>query len=474
MAEHEKFFDNIGTVFDVQTAAFRFAVVSKALGYNEEDIPVIPVMYRNKLLKAGMTSQIERIVFLFAAGVITDEELHELFLIVKGKDISGQLKDAEDFLKADNNRTERERMPSEIFRKVLKCAAVSVKYTNDYERVSFDDARNIVALDYAKIVDGFVKVSDKELFRLLAESGEHFGYPKEAPKPDSNIENMFGHEDVQNGVVESENYPYMLNPKRLKYYGEVFGKPYGADFIKYAFAHDIRPDEHYLEKFSDYRRDIKCKFTIDSHERKRYICGDKINQFDYFLNVESERLNVDRRETITLNDAVVRSDDEMMRLALAEFCGKFPTQNETVLEVLHDRKKALYVVKDNDFIPLDPETFRSRLFDFDDVWGKIISYTTKTPLRVVNGVLEIPVDLIRSFDEKDRPYVENIITEQYSSQISHSRGNRVISKLSELEEDAAEKSGEAQKRREQQEKLKEERRKQFEAEKAKRASSTEG
>ena len=96
------------------------------------------------------------------------------------------------------------------------------------------------------------------------------------------------------------------------------------------------------------------------------------------------------------------------------------------------------------------------------------------PLKLINCKLEIPIEFINQFDADIREYAANLIAEQYSRQRGHSMGNKVISKLSELEEDAAEKSGEAQKRREQQEKLKEERRKQFEAEKAKRASSTEG
>ncbi|MCR5167107.1 MAG: hypothetical protein K6C13_07820 [Oscillospiraceae bacterium] len=475
MTEHGDFFKNMNSNYDVNTAVYRFSVVAHAMGMeDDEDIPIVPEKYRSNIMKAGMTAQIERLLFLFAAGVITDDELYELYCISKGKDISDLLIGAEKFIKENNERTEKERMLPEVFRKVLMCAAVSATYSDDGECLSFDDARNIVQLKCADIVNGYVKIGDIELFKLLADCGESFGNPGEEIYVEQNLENIFGNDIVKNGNTNSNDYPFMMNPKRLVYYSRVFRKPYGTGFIRYAYENGIKADEQFVSRFEKYRRDIKCKFTIDSHERKRHICGDTVNQFDYFLNVEGDRMSIDRRETITVEDDTERSDKELMRLALDKFCGNQAVQNNTVLEVLHDRKKSLFIVKDHDYIPLAPEKFRSRLFDFEEVWGKIISYTAEHPLKIVNGALEIPVEFLDMFDENIREYAGNLIAEQYSRQLGHRGKNKVITKLSTLEANAAENSGAAQQRREQQEKLKQERIKKFNEDRANRDDSSEG
>ena len=178
MAEHGDFFKSMNNKYDVNTALYRFSVVAHAIGMeDDEDIPVVSEKCRVNISKVRMTAQIERIIFLFAAGVITDEELYNLFLVTKAKDITDLLINAEKFLKEDNERTEKERMLPEVFRKVLMCAAQSAAYTSDDERLTLDDARIIVALKCADIVNGYVKVKDIGLFKLLAECGESFGNP---------------------------------------------------------------------------------------------------------------------------------------------------------------------------------------------------------------------------------------------------------------------------------------------------------
>ena len=473
MADFSEIYNKMGVDYDINTMTYRFGVIMIALGINiTDDIPVLSPETRIEFLTYKMTPQTERLLLLFAARVITESELINLNNITK--DISGVLKNAEDFIKADNNRTEKERMLPEVFRKALICAAVSYKYADDDELLSFDDARKLISLECAVIEEGYVKISHKKLFRLLAENGEPFTYINELDHAENNIDNIFGNDEVDKGNTSSDDYPFMMNPKRLIYYCEVFRKPYGTDFIKYAYENGIKADDQFVSRFEKYRRDIKCKFTIDSHERKRHICGDTVNQFDYFLNVESDRMSIDRRETITVDDDTERSDKELMRIALDRFCGKQPVQNNTVLEVLHDRKKFLFIVKDHDYIPLDSEKFRSRLFDFEDVWGKIISYTAEHPLRIVNGALEIPVEFLDIFDADIREYAANLIAEQYSRHFGHKGKNKVITKLSTLEANAAESSGAAQQRREQQEKLKQERIKKFNEDRANRGDSSEG
>ena len=473
MADYGELYKKMGEDYDVNTAAYRFAVILKTLNYSlPEDIPVLTSDTASELLTQDMSGQIEKLLFLFGADVITEEDVNRLFGI--SQDISGVLNEAESFLKMDNKRTEKERMLREVFRTALVCAAVSAQYTSEDERLSFDDARKIIGLKSVEIVNGYVKVRNKNLLELLIKCGESFGHAGTNVEADNNIENLLGDEDVRNGNTGSACYPIMMTPKHLKYYDDVFNRAYGADFIEYAVEHDIKPDEQYISRFEQYRSDIKCKFTISSYERKRRICGDKINQFDYFLNVENEKLNVDRRDTVTVDQETEKSEEELLRIALDKYCGKIPVQNDTVLEVLHNQKIMLFVIKDHDYVPLESESFRSRLFDLEEMWGKIIAYTGEHPLKLINGKLEIPIEFINQFDVDIREYAANLIAEQYSRQRGHSMGNKVISKLSELEEDAAEKSGRKQRMREQRERLKQERRKSYEPDNSDSENNTEG
>lgn len=103
MADFSEIYNKMGVDYDINTMTYRFGVIMKALGINiTDDIPVLSPETRIEFLTYKMTPQTERLLLLFAARVITESELINLNNITK--DISGVLKNAEDFIKADNNR----------------------------------------------------------------------------------------------------------------------------------------------------------------------------------------------------------------------------------------------------------------------------------------------------------------------------------------------------------------------------------
>ena len=130
MADYGELYKKIGEDYDVNTAAYRFANYPLP-----EDIPVLTSDTASELLTQDMSGQIEKLLFLFGADVITEEDVNRLFGI--SQDISGVLNEAESFLKMDNKRTEKERMLREVFRTALVSAAVSAQYTSEDERLSF-------------------------------------------------------------------------------------------------------------------------------------------------------------------------------------------------------------------------------------------------------------------------------------------------------------------------------------------------
>ena len=472
MSDFGEIYENLNEKYDVNTAVYRFAVISKSLGVTaEEETEEVPLNIRTEILSSLMTAQKERALFLFAAGAITADDLHTLSHI--SQDICGVLGSAEDFLKEQIKQSEKSRMNREDFINALMCAAISYGYAK--EKLSFEDGRTLAGLKCAKIVKGYVKISDEELFRTLAGYGEPFGnIDIKGQVYEQTPENIFKSESFKNGDISNDEYSFMLDPKRLIYYEKIYYKPFGKDFIGYAHEHNIPADEDILKRYSVYCAEIKCRFIISSYDRKRNICGDKINQFDYFVNVTGSSIATDHSETIMLSSQVEKSDDELILTALNEYCGRVPVQNDTVLEVRHAGKISLFVIRDGEYLKLKNEDFRKRLFDFDEIWGEITAFTADNPMKLTNGSLEIPVEFLRKFAEQDRGYAENLIREQFLRQRERRNGGGVIGKLDELISHAKETDEKNKALKEQQQELIDRKTAEFNAAKAGRGKPTEG
>lgn len=423
--------------YTLATAAYRFAVVSKVCGIG--DIDEVNTLSRTDLLAVKgkpMTETLERLLLLYGAGIIDFTVVEELLKI--NSDISCVLAQAEDFLIEQMQYYEKIRMSEDKIRDIIRCSAKSRLYA-EKNAISFDEAKTIASLDIAKIVNGFVKIPDYELLKLLVLNGEPFGYlsdGRELYVETNNTDNILGNPDVRDGNIESEDYPFMVNPRRIIYYDKVVKLLYGADFLEHCVKYNIDIDDNITSQYERYIRNIKCGFTVNCCHRKRRICGEKVNQFDYFTNIRNEAISFDKSEKIDVKPVSEKTDEELMKMALDEFCTKYPVGEETVLEVHNQGKISLYVIKDSAYIPLDKEEFRKALFEYDVIWGKIQAYATKHSIKAVNGKVEIPMELIREFDDKDKAYAQNIITEQYSRQ-TENKGGRVFTTLSDLMAKAA-------------------------------------
>ncbi|MBQ4485920.1 MAG: hypothetical protein II936_02810 [Oscillospiraceae bacterium] len=459
-------YKNIGTAYNLQTAVYRFSIVSRVCGINDTDeVQILPQNEVNNIECFPMTETLERLLFLYGAGIIDFKTFRKLRDVKH--DISDVLRDAENFLIKQHELYEQERFPTDKLPDVITCAALSKIYAGN-DSLTFDDVRNICSLESIKIVNGCVKVADVEMMKLLLDLGELFQHCNEKmiyPEPETDKTNILGNDDFMNGDINAEGYPFMVHPKRLMYYEKIYRQIYGVEFLKYAVKCGLSFDDELIDRYGRYIRRVKCSFDISCYHRKRRICGDIVNQFDYFTNIHNDKPAADGTQHIELKVSREETDETLVDMAMHEFMLKVPVQNETVLEVHNQGKIRLYVLRDEQFIPIEADSFRTQLFDHDSIWQKIQNYAADHNIRAVNGIVEVPMELIGLFSDEERPYAERLIKEQYARQIDN-KGGKIISKLSDLMAHAATQMGIA----EEKSKLKAKR----EADKSKRDPSVEG
>ena len=432
-------YKNITTDYNVQTAVYRFWVVSKVCGMKDTDeVREMPQNDLNKINFLSMTETLERLLFLYGAGIIDFKTIDRIHKIKD--DVSDVLRDAEDFLIAQQETYERERFPADKLSDVILCSALSKVYAGK-DCMTFDDVRNLCSLDSIKIVNGCIKVADKELMDMLLDLGEFFQNCNDKeifPGPETDISNILENDDFKRGDIYAEGYPFMVYPKRLLYYEKIRKQIYGIEFLKYAVKCGLSFDDDLIDKYGRYIKRVKCSFDISCYHRKRSVCGDTVNQFDYFTNVHEDTAGADGTEHIELSILTEETDEKLVNMALHEFSLKVPIQNDTVLEVRNQSRIKLFVYRNDEFIPIEAENFRKQLFDYDSIWQTIQNYAADHNIRAVNGKVEVPLELMELFDEDNKPYAERMIREQYARQIDN-KGGKIISKLSDLISNAAEK-----------------------------------
>ncbi|MBR1444132.1 MAG: hypothetical protein IJ583_11455 [Firmicutes bacterium] len=422
--------------YTVATAAFRFAVVAKVCGVSlTDEVNTLTGGDYKEVRGRPMTETLERLLLLYGAGIIDFTVVEDLLKIKS--DISPVLAQAEEFIIEQSEYYEQIRMPIDRIKTIILCCAKSRIYA-DKNALSFDEARQICLLENVAIVNGFVKIPDYELLKILLENGELFGYLHDGRELyiEEKNDSILLDPDVQAGNVESGDYPFMINPGRIVYYDKILKLMYSAEFLQYCKKCGHAIDENIMSHYDRFLHNIKCSFTVNCCHRKRKICGDKVNQFDYFTNIKNDSIGYDKSEKIEVKPTEEKSNAELMKMALDEFCTKYPVEENTVLEVRNQGNIDLFVIREEKYIPVESEEFRRPLFDYDAIWGKIQEYATNHSIKVVNGTVEIPVELMQMFDEKDRVYAESIICEQYSRQ-SESKGGKVFTTLLKLMTDAA-------------------------------------
>lgn len=373
----------------------------------------------------------DRIIFLFGAGVISEETLLELAKNNSEK-LCGDIIAAENALTEDKNPEDK--LTFSQVENILLCAANSKKYP-EMQPVTFAEAQYAAGLPNVRLVKGMAKITDRELYRFLVEMGEKFGTVDKFAdriRIEENRENLLECEEVKNGDVDSEYYPFAVNIKNISGYAAVYGKPYGKDFILYSKENGMPADEDFEKNYGEYLRKFKLHFTVKGYIRKRYICGDKINWFDYAAQTGSDSLDPDYIKETDLEPDEIYSDSELVQKAADKFKNSFALPDNCVIEVFHNLEKKLFIMKNSRAEPLDGEQFHKMLFDFNKIWSIIQLCSRSRKIKAVNEKIIIPETLMNEIAPNERKYAERMIKEQYIRMKEQRKNNRLIQTLSEI------------------------------------------
>lgn len=422
----------------IYTMLFRYAVISSVWGM---EIPKDIDLKRFSdeavnILKAESHSELtDRLIFLYGAGVISEETAVSLIKANKA-DFYEDIAEAENAVIAGIDKNAEDTLPYGQIENILLCAANSKKYP-EIQPVSFAEAQIIAGLPHIVLVKGFAKIKDRDFYEFLVKFGEAFGTVTndDTVRIEETTENLLECEDVKNGEINSVYYPFAVNLRKIMRYAAVFDKLYGREFISFAKENSLPVDERFESRYEEYVRKFKLHFTVKSYSRKRYICGDKTNWFDYAVTSEanvSDNIPADYIKEIDIEISEKCSDEELVNKAVEKFRGIVALPENAVIEVFHGTKKYLYILKNSGLTILDNDKFHTLLFNFNKIWSIIQLCSRSRQIKVVDGKITIPKTLMNEIAQNDREYAERIIKEQYSRMLEQRKNNKLIQTLAEI------------------------------------------
>ena len=285
--------DYISDDTDMQTMLFRYSIMVDV--FNAHLPAELKCQYhlsddlKKKILRQPYSEQVDRLILLFGMGVIGENTLKELVLHNKADFLSDVIK-LEDRVRTDEDKNESERLSYETLEQIILLCANSQKF-DEFSPLPFEQAEKLISNSHIFIENGFVKC-DKDMAMLVNESGGQMGYY------DENSDSIFIEKPeyvaaalADNYDVSSETAPIVTDYKALLCYSYVYDLLYGREFIKYACDNHIPYDENYAAAYEKYLKKIKLTFNIKAYTKKRNICGNKVNYFDYAFNtVENNEL----------------------------------------------------------------------------------------------------------------------------------------------------------------------------------------
>lgn len=437
-----KYRDYISDDADMQTMLFRYSIMVDVFNAKLPDElkceRKISDDLKRKILRQQYSEQNDRLILLFGMGIIGEATLKELVLHNK-TDFLSDVINLEDRVRADEDKDEAEKLSYETLEQIILLCANSKKF-DEFSSLSFEQAEKLIANSHIHIENGFVKC-DKDMAMLINEVGGQMGYY------DENSDSIFVEKPeyvaaalADNYDVSSETAPIVIDYKALLCYSYVYDLLYGREFIKYACNNHIPYDENYIDEYEKYLKKVKLTFNIKAYTKKRSICGNRVNYFDYAFNtVENNELvqsslNADEEYSaeIMLDIDEIYTDDELTLKALNKYKNSRQLIDKTVIEVIHGNEIRLYIYAESGFKVINNAEFRNQLFDFNKIWSIIQLCSRDGSLRRVNKVITIPQKYLDEIEPCQREYAERMISEQYSRMLRNKRNNPLVQSLNDL------------------------------------------
>lgn len=434
---------------DMQTMIFRYSVLVDVFGARlPNDLKCenkLPDELKKKILRKPYSEQVDRLIFLYGTGVINEETLRKLVLH-NDSDFLSDVLELENEVRKNEGANEADILSYEQLQKIILLCANSKKY--DYlSVVDFADVIKISSSSHIFITDsGFIRC-DKDLTDFLNSLGEPFGY-YDTDNDEIKIElTQYVSEVVSDNYdILSDKSPIAVDCAHLKYFLDVYDKLYGKDFIVYAAENEMPINENYLKEYEKYLNDIKLCFEFKGYPKKREICGEKINYYDYAVNsIEENRLvsselnaDSDYAALIHLDVDEPLQDNELIEKALRKYKSTHQLLENMVIEVIHGGKAEIYIHRNGNIFSVNVSEFRRQLFDFNKIWSIIQLCSREKKIKRIGDVITLPQEYINEISPDQREYANNMVKEQYNLLLKKRQDNKHLQTLNDLRAAASE------------------------------------
>lgn len=434
---------------------------------NDVEVKMIENNDLLRIVKEPYSDALAHLLIMYGAGFFSFENLEDIARdAARYKD---EIYAAEDFIINQSGLDEKERVSEHIIQNILLCTINSRKYS-EIQPIGFDTARQLCENKHTIILNGFVFVKDMNFLTLLVHVDELMGHfdgeqikavtaeqvindftdnksieDKLFPKITDSEETTPGSDQAKEKVrdILDNDYmpeiPFLLNINNVYHIHQLYEKPYAVEFILFAKENGIPFDDNFLKEYSAYIRRNKRQFTVAAISRKREICGDQINWFDYGTTKYADKqIIIDSKFDITehidisndIPDDREISDDELVELAAGKFLENKKLPDKSVLEITFCGKKVLYLLMDGKLdITLESDNFRRIPFDYNNVWTTVMEWSRSKLIQKKGDSIVVPESEMLKLAEKDRKYAKRMIEEQYSLKKG---SNKMLQKLSEL------------------------------------------
>lgn len=427
-------YDRIGTDESIITTVYRYAVIAKIFGISiNEDIQLLPEKTINDIRVEDYNPGIDKLAVLFGAGFIDSNTFG--YIARNSAAYFDDVSAAEETIISQNGLDEEDKYTPNMIRNAILCAVNSKKYPQ-MQIVTFDEALSAAELPHAAVHDGFLKIKDKEFFRFLVEIGEPIGYITKSDEIYIEAaENLRLLSDEEDFKPFGDNSPFVINALNVIRISKHYDKLYGKDFILYAGQEDMPVTE---ENYNAYLENIKLTFDIRSYARKRSICGAAVNWFDYSdTRNNSDDMPCDYEKTIRLDVSDNYDENELLKKAVDKFRSIYTLADKTMIEIFHASEKKLYLVSDDELVPIGSDTFHRQLFDFSKIWGIIQECSRNGGLRRQGDRIIIPQEMWEEIAPEEREYADRLIRAQYAVICERRKTNKILQSLGELKAAAA-------------------------------------
>lgn len=441
--------DYISEDADMQTMIFRYSVLVDVFGAR---LPTelkcenkFPDELKKKILRRPYTEQIDRLVFLYGTGIISEDVLKNLVLH-NDSDFLSDVLDLENEVRKNEGADGADIMPYEQLQKIILLCANSKKY-DELSAVSFNEVLEIISSIHIFITDdGFIRC-DGDLTEFLNNLGEPFGY-YDTDSDNIQIEQpQYISAAVSDGYdILSDKSPIAVDCAHIRHYLKVYDRLYGRDFITYAAENGLPFDEDYWGEYEKYLSNVKLCFDFKAYPRKREICGSKVNYYDYAVNsieenrLVSSELNAadDYSVSLRLDVDEPLQDSELTEKALRKYRTSRQLIENMVIEVAHAGRTDIYIYKDGNISPVDSAEFHRQLFDFNKIWSVIQMCSREKKIRRNGDVITLPQEFMDEIAPDQREYANNMIKEQYMLIMKKRQDNKHLQTLNDIRAAASE------------------------------------